>query len=103
VEATYKKLCNLNDLEENKAFEVEVDGKSILVTKMNGEFYAIENNCTHENLTMTHGQIHNGEIQCPRHGARFDIKTGKATQLPGVMELKTFKVKVENENVMAAV
>ncbi len=73
-----------------------------MVTKVNSEFYAVENKCTHENLPLEEGQIYQGEIQCPRHGARFDIKTGKATQLPAVVGLKIYKVKVENDNVMVA-
>jgi len=82
---------------------VEIEEKNILVTKINGEFYAVENNCTHENLPLNGGQVYDGQIQCPHHGARFDIKTGKATQFPAVMELKTYKVKIENDNVMAAI
>ena len=82
---------------------VEIEEKNILVTKINGEFYAVENNCTHENLSLNGGQVYDGQIQCPHHGARFDIKTGKATQFPAVMELKTYKVKIENDNVMAAI
>ncbi len=82
---------------------VEIKEKNILVTKLNGEFYAVENNCTHENLPLNGGEVHNGQIQCPHHGARFDVKTGKATQFPAVMELKTYKVKIENDNVLAAI
>jgi len=103
VEATYYKLCNVNDIEDNRTIEVEVNGKSILVAKLDGVFYAMENNCTHESLPIGAGEVHDCQIQCMRHGARFDIKTGRATQLPAVMDLKTYKIKVENNNVMAAV
>jgi len=103
VEAQYQKLCNRNDIEDNQMIVVEIEEKNILVTKINGEFYAVENNCTHENLPLNGGQVYDGQIQCPHHGARFDIKTGKATQFPAVMELKTYKVKIENDNVMAAI
>jgi len=103
VEATFQKLCGVNDLEENQTIVVEIKEKNILVTKINGEFYAVENNCTHENLPLNGGQVYEGQIQCPHHGARFDIKSGKATQFPAVMELKTYKVVIENDNVMAAI
>ncbi len=103
MEATFQKLCGVNDLEENQTIVVEIKEKNILVTKINGEFYAVENNCTHENLPLNGGQVYEGQIQCPHHGARFDIKSGKATQFPAVMELKTYKVKIENDNVMAAI
>ncbi len=102
MEATYQKICNVNDLEENQTIAVETKGKNILVAKINGEFFAVENKCTHENLALAGGQIYEGQIQCPHHGARFDIKTGKATQLPAVMDIKTYEVKIDNNNVMVA-
>jgi 3-phenylpropionate/trans-cinnamate dioxygenase ferredoxin component len=102
VEATYQKLCDVNDLEDNQTLEVEINGKSVLVTRIDGDFFAIENNCTHENLPLTGGQVYQGQIQCPRHGGRFEVKTGRATQLPAVMDLKTYKIKIEDYDVMAA-
>ena len=102
MEATFLKVCSVNDLEENQIIAVETEGENILVTKINGEFYAVENKCAHENLPISGGQIYRGQIQCPHHGARFDIKTGKALQLPAVTDIKTYEVKVECENVMVA-
>lgn len=102
MEAVFQKICNANDLKENQTIVAEIKGNNIMVTKINGEFYAVENNCTHENLPLSGGQVCQGQIQCPHHGARFDIKTGKATQIPAVVDLKTYKVKVENKNVMVA-
>lgn len=100
MKAKYQKLCTVNELEENKLVVVETEGKNILVTKINGEFYAVENNCTHENLPLNGGEIYQGQIQCPHHGARFDLKTGKATQFPAVVELKTYEIKIENDDVL---
>ena len=102
MEANYQKLCSFDEIEDNQSIVVETKGKNILVTKVNGECFAVENNCTHENLPLNGGQVHNGQIQCPHHGARFDLKTGKATQFPAVMELKTYKVIIEEDNVMVA-
>lgn len=98
----YQNLCKLNDIKENQTIVVEIKERNIMVAKINGEIYAFDNNCTHENIPLTGGQIFNGQIQCPHHGARFDIKTGKATQFPAVMELKTYEIKIENEDVMVA-
>lgn len=100
MKAKYQKLCTVNELEENKLIVVETEGKNILVAKINGEFYAVENNCTHENLPLNGGEIYQGQIQCPHHGARFDLKTGKATQFPAVVELKTYEIKIENDDVL---
>ncbi len=102
MEANYRILCDLNEIEENQSIVIETEGKNILVTKVKGEVYAVENNCTHENLPLNGGQIYERQVQCPHHGARFDLKTGKATQFPAVMELKTYKTKIEENNVMVA-
>ncbi|MCK5125822.1 MAG: non-heme iron oxygenase ferredoxin subunit [candidate division Zixibacteria bacterium] len=102
MEATYQILCKANDLDEDQMIVVEIEGISILVTKINGDFYAVENKCTHESLALSGGQISENQIHCPHHGARFDLKTGKATQFPAVVDLKSYSVKVENDNVLAA-
>ncbi len=102
MEAKYQKLCKTNEVEENQTIVVEIEERNIMVTKINGEFYAFENNCTHENIPLTGGEIFDGQIQCPHHGARFDIKTGKATQFPAVMELKTYKIKIDTDDIMVA-
>lgn len=103
MKAKYQKLCAVNELEENQTIVVETGGKNILVARINGEFYALENCCTHENLPLNGGEVFDGQIQCPHHGARFDIKTGKATQFPAVVELKTYEIKIENNDVLVAI
>jgi 3-phenylpropionate/trans-cinnamate dioxygenase ferredoxin subunit len=103
VEKEYHRLCAVGDIEDNRTIEVNVNGKSILVTRVDGEYYAVENICTHESMPIGTGPIHDGQIQCTRHGARFDLKTGNATQLPAVMGVKTYKVKIENDDVLAAI
>lgn len=102
MKENYQKLCNINDIEENQTIVVEINERNIMVAKIKGEIYAFDNNCTHENIPLTGGQVFDGQIQCPHHGARFDIKTGKATQFPAVMELKTYKIEIDKNNVMAA-
>ena len=103
MDKTYYKACGLDELQNNLTVAAEVNGKSILLAKVKDDVYAIENNCTHENLPMGEREIVNREIQCPRHGARFDIKSGKATQIPGVIDLKTYDVKIKNNDVFVAV
>jgi len=102
VDKTYTKLCRLSDLGESRPMVAEARGENVLLVRLNGDVFALENRCTHENLPLNGGQIYDGQIQCPHHGARFEIKTGKATQIPGVMELKTYNVKIENDDVLVA-
>lgn len=75
---------------------VDAEGVSIAIFNLNGQFYAIENVCTHDGGTLTGGVIIDDEIICPRHGARFCIKTGAVTQPPAYEDLATFPVRIEH-------
>ncbi len=74
---------------------VDVDDVMIAVFNVDGEFYAIEDLCTHDYETLTGGPVAGEEITCPRHGARFNIKTGEALCAPAYEPVTTFSVRVE--------
>ena len=75
---------------------VDVDDVMIAVFNLDGEFYAIEDVCTHDYSTLTGGQVEGDEIVCPRHGARFNVKTGEALTAPAYEPVPTFPVRVDN-------
>jgi 3-phenylpropionate/trans-cinnamate dioxygenase ferredoxin component len=78
----------------------EPDDLRIAVCNVDGQFYAIEDVCTHDGGPLDQGQLEGNEIECPRHGARFDVCTGRATLMPAVMPVRTFQVKVEGDRVL---
>ncbi|MEO8460830.1 MAG: non-heme iron oxygenase ferredoxin subunit [Dokdonella sp.] len=71
----------------------------IAVFNIDGELYAIEDVCTHDGGELTGGTIDGHEIECPRHGARFDVRTGAALCPPAYTPTAKFPVKVENGDV----
>jgi 3-phenylpropionate/trans-cinnamate dioxygenase ferredoxin component len=73
-----------------------VDGKQILVANVGGTFFATQDLCTHDNGTLSDGELVDDEIECPRHGARFSAKTGEVRALPAMFPIKTYPIKVEN-------
>ena len=75
---------------------VDVDGTSIVVFNLDGEYHAIEDICTHDGGQLTGGQVEGDEIVCPRHGARFSIRTGEALSAPAYEPTATFPVRTEN-------
>lgn len=75
---------------------VEVDGTGIAVFKLDDAFYAIEDVCTHDGNKLTGGCVEGDQIVCPRHGAHFSIKTGKALTAPAYEPTATFPTRVEN-------
>ncbi len=77
----------------------EVSDRYIAVCNVDGEFYAIDDLCTHDEAPLDQGFLEGCEIECPRHGARFDVTTGRATALPAVVPVDTFAVRVEGDDI----
>lgn len=75
---------------------LDVDGAQVAVFNLDGEFYAIEDLCTHDGGILTGGAVEGEQIVCPRHGARFSIKTGKVTAPPAYEDVSTFPSRVES-------
>jgi 3-phenylpropionate/trans-cinnamate dioxygenase ferredoxin component len=73
---------------------IELGGKSIVLFNLAGKFFAIGDVCTHDNGPVGDGDIEENEIICPRHGARFDIRTGKATSLPALVDIPAYPVRI---------
>ncbi len=78
---------------------VEVDGEMIALFHADGQFYAIDDVCTHDGGPLADGELRNHTIACPRHGAKFDIRTGAALTMPAVRPTRAHDVKVEDGGV----
>jgi len=74
---------------------VDVDDVMIIVFNLGGEYYAIEDVCTHDYSSLDDGELDGDQIICPRHAARFNIKTGEALTAPAYEAIPTFPVRVE--------
>ncbi len=75
---------------------VEVNRTRIALFNLDGEIYAIEDVCTHDGGPLVEGKLVNGcQIQCPRHGARFDIRTGAALSFPAFEPTRTYAVQIQ--------
>ncbi len=78
----------------------EVDGILVVVINLDGEYYCVEDVCTHDGGPLGEGALDDGQIICPRHGARFDVRTGDALTLPAFEPVPTYQVKVENGDLL---
>ena len=79
---------------------VEVDDVEIAVFKVDGMFYALEDGCTHDGAELTGGPVEGDEVVCPRHGARFCIKTGEALTAPAYQATATFPVQITDDGMV---
>lgn len=90
------------DLAPGEWKTVDVAGRLVAVFNLDGEFFAIEDVCTHDGGELTGGEIEDGCIACPRHGARFDIRTGAVLSPPAYEDVLTFPVRVHQGRIQLA-
>ncbi len=86
-------------LAEGENIVVDFDGTDIALFKIQGSFYAIEDICSHDGAEIASGLLDGDEIICPRHGARFCIKTGAVKSPPAYEAIKCFPVRIDNNTV----
>lgn len=84
---------------DNIALAVECDGSTLAVFRVGGEFYALDDTCSHEYSRLSEGEILDGEVYCPKHGSRFDLRTGEVRGLPATQPVNTYEVKEEDGKV----
>jgi 3-phenylpropionate/trans-cinnamate dioxygenase ferredoxin subunit len=78
---------------------VSPGGQDIVVIRWEDEIYALEDNCSHQDFPLSDGSVENGQIECVFHGAKFDVRTGKATQLPAIKPVRTYPVRIEGDEI----
>lgn len=99
----YVKAANVADVPPGRVKIVELGDQEVALCNVGGEIYAIANVCTHDNGPLGEGYLMGDEIECPRHGARFDVKTGDVRTLPAVIPIPRFRVKLEGTEIMVEV
>ena len=90
----YVAIGPVDQLPNGERIFVEIDNLSIVVFNIAGGFYAIGDVCSHDDGPVGDGELEGEEIICPRHGARFDVHSGKALGLPAVVDIPAYPVRV---------
>jgi 3-phenylpropionate/trans-cinnamate dioxygenase ferredoxin subunit len=89
-------VAGVQDLPTGERLYVEIDGKPIVIFNLAGGFFAIGDVCSHDDGPVGDGDLEGDEVICPRHGARFDIRTGKALALPAVVDIPAYPVRLKD-------
>lgn len=92
-------VAEVGEIPEGGRKEVVIEDQPILVLNVGGTFYAIDDVCTHDDGPLGEGPLRGYEIECPRHGARFDIRTGEVRRMPAVEPIRVHEVKIEDGKV----
>ena len=103
-------VCEVSDIPANQMRKVIVNSKEILLANIDGSYYAIANKCSHLGGSLAKGTLDGSTVTCPRHGARFDLITGKSIREAKialikmkVKNLESFQVKVDGKNIMVGI
>ena len=92
----YVEIAPASDLPNGERLFVEVAGKAIVIFNIADQFFAIGDVCTHDEGPVGDGDLEGFNVVCPRHGGEFDVRDGKAMQLPAVVDIPAYPVKIEN-------
>ena len=98
--SAYTRVASLDEVPEGTLFGVVMDGHRVCLANVDGEIYALQDNCSHQDFPLSAGCIEDGRIECAWHGARFDPASGRAVALPAIRPVKTFDVRVDGDDVL---
>lgn len=90
------KVCAATDLPAGAQTIVDYEGQSVLVLNDGGQFYALRNQCSHQVYPLLGGEVSMGRITCDKHGAKFELATGKAKTLPAVKPVAIYRTLLED-------
>jgi len=93
------KVATIDEITPGQARLVELNGNEVALFNLGGQFYAIDNNCTHVGGPLCEGEISGSEVVCPWHGAAFDITTGQAVGPPAIEAVRSYNLRVEDGQV----
>jgi 3-phenylpropionate/trans-cinnamate dioxygenase ferredoxin component len=94
------KICPLEDLKPGKALRVKIGEHAIAIVRTPaGEVKALDDKCSHGEISLSEGFVDNETIECWAHGAKFDLNTGKPLSLPAYEPVATYEVLIENDDI----
>ena len=97
------KIAQTSELSPGTGKVVQADGHSIALFNVEGTFYAIDNTCTHRSGPLGEGALSGDTVECPLHGAHFNVTTGAVTNPPARAGVRSFPVKIEGNDVLVEV
>lgn len=99
----FQRVARLSDIPDPGRIVVEVEEQLVVILRVSGEVFAIDDVCTHDGGPLGEGELENHTIACPRHGAKFDIRTGAALTMPATRPTKVHQVKVEGDDIFVKI
>ena len=95
---SYLPVCKVSELQPGERLFLEISSHPIVIINHGREYFALDDLCTHDDGPLGDGEVENHEIICPRHGARFNLRTGEATTLPAVSGVNTYLTRIVDDH-----
>jgi 3-phenylpropionate/trans-cinnamate dioxygenase ferredoxin subunit len=99
----FVEIAPVSELPNGERLFVEVSEKPIVIFNIAGQLFAIGDVCTHDNGPLGDGDLEGFNVVCPRHGAEFDVRDGRAVQMPAVVDIPAYPVKVEDGMILVGI
>lgn len=96
------KVASTDQVPEDESFAIDVQGKQLALHHTEGEYFATDNVCTHQYALLSDGYLEDGCIECPLHQAKFDLRSGKAMCAPATVDIQTYPVKTDGNDIYVA-
>jgi 3-phenylpropionate/trans-cinnamate dioxygenase ferredoxin subunit len=96
-------IAPASEIPNGERLFVEVADKSIVIFNIAGQFFAIGDVCTHDDGPVGEGDLEGYNITCPRHGAEFDVRTGTVRQMPAVVDIPAYPVRIESGTIQVGI
>lgn len=95
----FHKVAHVDEIPNGQSKIFDVSGEKVAVCNVDGKIMAVGDLCTHDDGPLGEGELDGNQIECPRHGAKFDLKTGKALCLPAIKAIPVFEVEIRDNEV----
>jgi 3-phenylpropionate/trans-cinnamate dioxygenase ferredoxin component len=98
----YVRVAKTGEVVPGTMKRVDVAGHRVVLVNVGGEILAIDDTCSHEEASLSQGTLSGEVVVCPKHGARFNVKTGRVLSLPAVRSVAVYPVRVEGDEILVA-
>lgn len=99
----FVKVATLSELPDGEKMLVEAEERLVILFRTGEEVFCLDDVCTHDGGTLSDGDHSGCEIKCPRHGAKFDIRTGQALSMPATEPTKVHEVRIDGDDILVKI
>ena len=97
------RVADLGECPPGNLLEVEAGPDGIVLANVDGDLYALANRCSHQDLPLSDGELEGDRLECLYHGAKFDVCTGKAMELPAIKPVETYAVELRGQEIFVQI